>query len=253
MKPRKSKPLVLVPACNRMLGDHPFHMAGQKYIDAVRLAGCLPVIVPPVSPDELDALLGLAHGVLLTGSQSNVHPRHFGESVHDETLPLDVLRDAWTLPLIPKALALGLPLFAICRGFQEVNVALGGSLHQAVQEQPGLADHRGAAGPPALNYAEAHSVQIHAGGLLAGLLGAAQIAVNSVHGQGIKTLAPGLRIEATAPDGIVEAFSADDVPGFSLGVQWHPEWQAAGNPVSMALFKAFGQACADYQGRDPET
>ena len=253
MKPSKSKPLVLVPACNRMMGEHPFHMAGQKYIDAIKLAGCLPLIVPPVSADELDTLLATAHGVLLTGSQSNVHPRHFDEAVHDESLPLDEERDAWTLALIPKALALGLPLLAICRGFQEVNVALGGSLHQAVQEQPGFADHRGAGGPAELHYAEAHPVQIHPGGLLAALLGEPEIAVNSSHGQGVKSLAPGLRIEATAPDGIIEAFSADDAQGFNLGVQWHPEWRAANNPVSLTLFKAFGKACADYQGRDPET
>ncbi|HEY9238767.1 MAG TPA: gamma-glutamyl-gamma-aminobutyrate hydrolase family protein, partial [Burkholderiaceae bacterium] len=127
------KPVVLVPACNRSLGEHPFHVAGKKYIDAVRLAGCQPLIVPSASVDELDALLDLADGVLLTGSQSNVHPRHFAEDVHDPSLPLDADRDAWTLPLIPLALERGIPLFAICRGFQEANVALGGSLHQAVQ------------------------------------------------------------------------------------------------------------------------
>ena len=235
------------------MGEHPFHMAGQKYIEAIRLAGCLALIVPPVAADELDALLSVAHGVLLTGSQSNVHPSHFGETVHDESLPLDVARDGWTLPLIPKALALGMPLFAICRGFQEVNVALGGSLHQAVQEQPGFSDHRGAGGPPELHYAEAHPVQIHVGGLLAALLGTADIKVNSSHGQGVKTLAPGLRIEATAPDGIIEAFSAEAAPGFNLSLQWHPEWRAACNPISTALFVAFGRACVDYQGRDPET
>ena len=133
-----AKPVVLVPACNRMLGDHPFHIAGKKYVDAVRLAGCQPLVVPSATPDELDALLDLADGVLLTGSPSNVHPSHFDEGVHDPALPLDPERDAWTLPLIPKALARGVPLFAICRGTQETNVALGGSLHQAVQEVAGL-------------------------------------------------------------------------------------------------------------------
>ena len=253
-KPSKPKPLVLVPACNRMMGDHPFHMAGQKYIEAVRLAGCIPLIVPPVTANELDALLSVAHGVLLTGSQSNVHPSHFGETVHDESLPLDVARDDWTLPLIPKAMALGLPLFAICRGFQEVNVALGGSLHQAVQEQPGLLDHRAPEGqPPAVQYAAAHSVQVQPGGLLEVLLGDISFDVNSLHGQGVNKLAPGLRVEAVGPDGLVEAFSPDDAQGFSLSVQWHPEWLAASNTVSTALFQAFGRACADYQGRDPET
>ena len=141
-----SKPVVLVPSCNRMLGQHPFHIAGRKYIEAVRLAGGLPLIVPVAHADELDELLDLAHGVLLTGSPSNVHPRHFGEDVRDTSLPLDTERDDWTLPMIPRILERGIPLFAICRGFQEANVALGGSLHQAVHEVEGRHDHRGAGG-----------------------------------------------------------------------------------------------------------
>jgi len=252
------KPVVLVPACNRMVGEHPFHIAGKKYIDAVRLAGCLPLIVPSSTPDELDELLALADGVLLTGSPSNVHPSHFDEAVHNPALPLDAERDAWTLPLVPKALALGMPLFAICRGFQEANVALGGSLHQAVQEQSGLNDHRAPEGQaPEIQYAEQHQVQVLPGGMLAELLGREAFAVNSLHGQGVKQLAPGLRIEAVAEDGLVEAFSHAPSPGFNLCVQWHPEWRAASNPVSMALLQAFGQACSSYQsskhGLEPET
>jgi putative glutamine amidotransferase len=244
------KPVVLVPACNRMMGDHPFHMAGKKYLDAVRLAGCLPLIVPSSSPEELDELLALADGVLLTGSQSNVHPSHFAEEVHNPALPLDPDRDAWTLPLIPKALAHGMPLFAICRGFQEANVALGGSLHQAIQEQQGLSDHRAPSGQPVeIQYATAHQVSVEPGGLLQRLLGRERFDVNSLHGQGIKRLAPGLRVEARAHDGLVEAFSVEPAHGFALCVQWHPEWQAASNPVSMALLQAFGQACRDYQQR----
>lgn len=235
------------------MGEHPFHMAGKKYIDAVRLAGCLPLIVPAAAAAELDELLAIADGVLLTGSQSNVHPSHFDEAVHNPALPLDPDRDAWTLPLIPKAIAMGLPLLAICRGFQETNVALGGSLHQAVQEQAGLKDHRAPGGqPPETQYAAAHPVQIEPGGLLQRLLGREHIDVNSLHGQGIKRLAPGLRVEARAHDGLIEAFSVEPARGFALGVQWHPEWRAAQNPVSMALLQAFGQACRDYR-RDPET
>ncbi|MDM4765379.1 gamma-glutamyl-gamma-aminobutyrate hydrolase family protein [Pelomonas sp. SE-A7] len=261
------KPVVLVPACNRPVGEHPFHIAGKKYVDAVRLAGCLPLVVPSSSEAELDELLQLADGVFLTGSPSNIHPSHFDEAVHDSTLPLDPARDAWTLPLIPRALRQGLPLFAICRGFQEANVALGGSLHQAVQEQPGLRDHRAPAGqPPEVAYGLAHEVAVLPGGRLEQLLpGRRHVEVNSVHGQGVKELAPGLRVEAVAPDGLVEAFSVEAARGFSLCVQWHPEWQAADNPVSMALLGAFGQACRDYRElkqkqrhrqdslRDPET
>jgi putative glutamine amidotransferase len=257
-------PRVLVPVCNRLLGEHRFHVVGKKYIDAVRLAGCLPLVVPNADPEELAEWLALADGVLLTGSPSNVHPSHFNETVHNTALPLDPDRDDWTLPLVPKALAMGLPLFAICRGFQETNVALGGSLHQAVQEQPGLRDHRAPEGqPPEIAYAEQHAVQIQPGGMLARLLEREEVQVNSLHGQGVKQLAPGLRVEARAPDGLVEAFSVEGSKGFSLCVQWHPEWQAQDNPVSMALLQAFGQACKDYRDkireprhdykRDPDT
>jgi putative glutamine amidotransferase len=253
-----SKPIVLVPACNRMLGDHPFHVAGKKYIDAVRLAGCQPLVVPTSTVDqlehELDALLSIAHGVLLTGSASNVHPSHFDEEVHDTALPLDPDRDAWTLPLVRRTLMLGLPLFAICRGFQEANVALGGTLHQAVQEVPGQHDHRGAKDAPAeVQYGLAHDIVVQPGGVLArelaGVPGAPRIQVNSVHGQGVNRLAPGLRIEALAPDGLVEAFSVSEARGFNLCVQWHPEWRAASNVVSMRLFKAFGAACEAFRDR----
>ena len=214
----------------------------------MRLAGCLPLIVPDSSPDEFDDLLALADGLLLTGSPSNVHPSHFDESVHNPALPLDPARDAWTLPLIRKAIDRGLPMFAICRGFQEVNVSLGGSLHQAVQEQPGLADHRAPKGQtPAVTYADQHSVQILPGGRLAALLGKPQIQVNSSHGQGVKRLAPGLRIEAIAPDGLVEAFSLEAQTGFALGVQWHAEHDATRNPINRTLFAAFGTALVNYQ------
>ncbi|KQP50072.1 gamma-glutamyl-gamma-aminobutyrate hydrolase [Pseudorhodoferax sp. Leaf274] len=257
MPPRPgSPPVVLVPACSKRLGEHPFHVAGNKYIEAVRLAGCLPLVVPAAQPDELDALLDLADGVLLTGSASNVHPRHFGEDVHDSSLPLDELRDAWTLPLVRAVLQRGMPLFAICRGFQEVNVALGGSLHQAVQEQPGLADHRARdADAVHTQYGPAHPVRLLPGGVLQAVLGADALQVNSLHGQGIQRLAPGLRVEALAPDGLIEAFSDPRSTGFNLCVQWHPEWQAADNPASRQLLAAFGAACRRWRaahGRDQE-
>lgn len=245
-----AKPVVLVPACNRQLGHHPFHIAGKKYIDAVRLAGCQPLVVPSASLDELDALLDLADGLLLTGSPSNVHPSHFDEGVHNPDLPLDTARDAWTLPMIPKALARGVPLFAICRGTQETNVALGGSLHQAVQEVPGFKDHRADDSAAAeVQYAASHSVEIEPGGLLARVLDRSRFHVNSLHGQAVKRLAPGLVVEARSPDGVIEAFSKPEAPAFNLCVQWHPEWQAQDNPISMQLFAAFGAACREHQSR----
>lgn len=243
-----AKPIVLVPACNRRVGQHPFHIAGKKYIDAVRLAGCLPLVVPSAEPEEFDTLLDAADGLLLTGSPSNVHPSHFDETVYDPSLPLDAERDAWTLPLIPKALERGLPFFAICRGAQETNVALGGSLHQAVHEIDGHLDHRDPDGEPLdVQYAPAHSVDVLPGGVLARLLQRDRVQVNSLHGQAVNRLAPGLRVEARAPDGVIEAFSKPDAPGFNLAVQWHPEWQAASNPVSMAMLSAFGAACATHR------
>ena len=244
------QPIVLVPACNKHLGEHPFHVVGRKYVEAVRLAGALPLVVPRLEPDEIEAALDLAHGVLLTGSASNVHPSHFGEAVHDDSLPLDPERDAWTLPLVRAVLARGMPLFAICRGAQEFNVALGGTLHQAVQEVHGHHDHRAPADETAeAQYGPAHPVHVVPGTRLAAIVGAPQFDVNSVHGQGMKRLAPGLVVEATAPDGLVEAFSHARSPGFNLCVQWHPEWRAEQNPISRRLFAAFGQAVCAYRDR----
>ena len=165
-------------------------------------------------------------------------------------MPLDPARDAATLALIPRAIERGIPLLAICRGFQEVNVALGGSLFQAVHELEGHRDHRGADNvPPEVVYATAHTLAVAPGGLLAGLLQRDSIEVNSVHGQGVQRLAAGLRVEARAPDGLIEAFSASGSGGFALGVQWHPEWQARHNPVSSRVFEAFGEACRQYRDR----
>ena len=248
--PPPRRPIVLVPACNSTLGGHRFHIAGKKYLDAVRLAGATPLIVPSAEPDELDALLDLAQGVLLTGSPSNVHPSHFDEAVHDPALPLDPERDAWTLPLIRKVIARGMPLLGICRGTQETNVALGGTLHQAVQEIDAHHDHRAPSGQPAeVQYAASHEVEVMPGGVLAQITGLAHFQVNSLHGQAVKQLAPGLRVEARAPDGVIEAFSVAEAPGFNLCLQWHPEWQAAHNPVSMQVLQAFGQALRAYRGR----
>ena len=238
------RPVVLVPACNRRLGGLDFHIVGRKYVEAVRLAGCLPLVVPSADAAEVDELLDHADGVFLTGSPSNVDPSHFGEAVHDASAPLDPVRDAWTLPLIPRALARGVPLFAICRGLQELNVALGGSLHQAVHEVRGHADHRAdRAAPIDEQYGTAHEVAVTPGGLLERITGCEAITVNSLHSQAIARLAPGLQVEARAADGVVEAVSLRDAAGFALAVQWHPEWEAAVNPVSMKLLAAFGAAC----------
>jgi putative glutamine amidotransferase len=242
------KPLVLLPCDNRLIGGHPMHVLGQKYVDAVRdQAACLPIPFPATGKEDIAAYLELADGVLLTGSPSNVHPSNFGQGVRDETLPLDVARDTITLPLIRRIVELGMPLLAICRGLQEINVALGGSLHQAVQEVPGRDDHRGAKGKTDATkeeaYAPAHSISIAEHSTLATIVGRREIIVNSVHGQGIDRLAQGLSAIAHAPDGQIEAVTIDAHRGFNLGVQWHPEWRAWENEDSIKIFATFGDAC----------
>jgi len=248
--PARRPPVVLVTGCNRQLGEHSFHVAGRKYVDAARLAGALPLIAPPFEESELPALLDAVDGVLLTGSASNVHPMHFGQTVRDPQLPLDPQRDAWPLPLVRLLLARGQPMLAICRGTQETNVALGGSLHQAVQEVAGLQDHRADnATPAAVQYGPAHTVDVVPGGVLERIVGQRRFEVNSVHGQGVQRLATGLRIEALAPDGLIEAFSLPTAAGFNLCLQWHPEWQAEHNPQSLAILQAFGAALRDWRDR----
>jgi len=244
-------PFVLIPCDNRLLGGHPFYALGRKYADAVRdAAGCHPLLLPSGPAPELNAYVELADGVLLPGSPANVHPMHFGQAVHDPELPLDQERDSVTLPLVRLAVQRGLPLFAICRGLQEINVALGGSLLQAVHEEPGRFDHRA---DPDLDLAEqygpSHPVDIAAGGELDRILGARPLQVNSLHGQAIDRLAPGLRVEARAPDGTVEAVHISAHPGFALAVQWHPEWKVLENAASTQLFRAFGDACRQAQAR----
>ena len=245
------RPIVIVPACVNQIGTHAYHTAQLKYVAAVVTgARCMPLVLPALGPaTDLEAVLATADGVMLTGSPSNVHASLYGEDLLDPGLPLDAARDATTLPLIRAALKRGIPLLAICRGFQEINVALGGSLHQAVQEVAGMNDHRDNPDDTLeTQYGPAHRVLLETGGLMAGLLGGAgELMVNSLHGQGIARLAAGLRVEARADDGLVEAYTVASAPGFSLAVQWHPEWRLEDNPASMKIFGAFGQACRDYQ------
>jgi len=246
MKTHKRKPVVLIPADVKQIGEHPFHAVGQKYILAVaEAAGALPLLLPAISDHvDIDELLAMVDGVMLTGSPSNVHPSHFGQSVLNPALPLDTARDALTLKLIRATVNAGVPLLAICRGFQELNVAFGGSLHQAVQEVADLNDHREAKDLPLdAQYAVAHSVKLVANGKLENILGVNEIMVNSLHGQGINRLGAGLSAEAFALDGLVEAVRVEEAATFAIGVQWHPEWKVLENPHYLAIFKAFGEAC----------
>jgi putative glutamine amidotransferase len=161
----------------------------------------------------------------------------------------DPHRDATTLRLIERALAIGVPLFAICRGYQELNVVLGGTLHQHVEEQPGFHNHRENPDDPLdVQYGPAHEMNLVEGGLLHGLAGRSAVMVNSLHSQGVARLARGVTIEAIADDGLVEAFRVDGTAAFALAVQWHPEWKVRENDFSLAMFKAFGDACRERAG-----
>jgi putative glutamine amidotransferase len=180
---------------------------------------------------------------MLTGSPSNVDPALYGQDLLDPSRPQDRQRDATILPLVRRVLERDMPLFAICRGFQEMNVALGGSLHQAVHAVAGMLDHRDDHGQPLeQQYAPAHPVWLEPGGRLAEILDTSVVDVNSLHEQGVERLGDGLQVEARAGDGLIEAFSVKGAR-FAMGVQWHPEWQIASNPVGQRLLGAFGEAC----------
>jgi len=238
-------PRVGLPTDHKQIGAHPFLAVGEKYVRAVvDGAGCLPLLVPTLDPVlPLRQLLDGLDGLLLTGAVSNIEPHHYSDESSYEGNLLDPRRDATNLPLIPLAIEMGVPLLAICRGFQEVNVAFGGSLYQKVHEQPGFMDHRENKDDPLdVQYGPAHDVALVPGGLLATLVGDTQVTVNSLHGQGVRRLGEGLVVEAQAPDGLIEAFRHDG-PAFMLAVQWHPEWKVTENPFYLAIFRAFGDAC----------
>jgi putative glutamine amidotransferase len=239
------RPVIGIPADRRTLGLHPFHVVGEKYITAVLDgAGALPLLIPALGRElALDDLLANLDGLLFTGSPSNVEPHHYrGEPSAPGTLH-DPARDATTLPLILRAVEAGVPVLGICRGFQEMNVALGGSLWQEVQHQPGVAaHHEDTTAPLETQYGTAHDVLLAEGGVLRALHGAERLGVNSLHHQGVRELAPSARIEATAPDGLIEAFSLPGARALTLAVQWHPEWQAMNNAFSKKLFEEFGRA-----------
>ncbi|GGY45702.1 glutamine amidotransferase [Pseudoduganella albidiflava] len=215
----------------------------------------MPLILPALAElTDMEAVLHVADGIMLTGSASNVHSDLYGQPIRNPALPLDAARDATTLPLIRAAIKRGIPLLGICRGFQEINVALGGTLHQAVQELPGMMDHRDREDDSLdVQYGPAHPIYLTKGGKFAEMLGnPEEITVNSLHGQGIDQLAPGVTVEAVAHDGLVEAYTVDAAHGFTLAVQWHPEWHITENPDSMKMFLAFGNACREFQARRQE-
>ena len=237
--------IVGIPACNVEVRGHPQHATPSRYGAAVMGgAGAMPILIPPVGDAQL-AVLDRLDGLLLPGSPSNVHPSVYAGGESETPDWHDPGRDETTLPLIRAAIARGLPVLAICRGIQELNVALGGTLYQRVHTVPGRIDHRGGEGNMDHRYRHKHAVRLS--GQLARIVGAEEIMVNSLHGQAIDRLAPGLAVEATAPDGTIEAVRLESAPGYAHGVQWHPEWNYAADAPSIAILQSFGAACRAYR------
>ena len=245
------KPIIGIPADRRLLNSHWFHCVGEKYINAVvQAADAVPVLLPALGDRYLREWLASFDGILFTGSPSNVEPhRYLGPTSAPGTWH-DPERDATTLPMITSALDAGLPILGICRGFQEINVALGGSLTQNLQDLPGNLDHReNKELPLEEQYGPIHEIELVEGGVLHKIAGSRRLKVNSLHAQGVERLAPTLVPEAKAEDGVIEAFRIDGAKSFALAVQWHPEWKVMENPFSRALFAEFGKAGRDHANR----
>jgi putative glutamine amidotransferase len=243
------KPLVWLPACHRNLDlNDPggYTVLADRYAAAVTALGLQPVLFPMAGADDVPQLLPLVDGVLLTGSPSNVDASHFGASA----LPTDLLdprRDALTMALVRVAIAGAVPLFGVCRGLQEINVALGGSLYQSVHGEGHFMDHREPADEPLeVQFAERHPVELVPGSAFARWAGGTRAQVNSLHGQGIRQLGRGLVAEAFAPDGLVEGVRLEGARAFAFGVQWHPEWQHDRHPFYQHTLEAFAEACSDH-------
>lgn len=248
MKTNTPPPIIGVSGCRKDINGFDYDSAPHIFLDVLEKAcGAVPLVVPTLG-DALDrkALLDHVDGLLFTGSVSNVEPHHYDGPESEEGTVHDPHRDATTLPLIREAVEAGVPILCVCRGFQELNVAFGGALHQLVHELPGYLDHRS---DPEQTWEErfdfAHDMTLVEDGYFAGLFGDTKIRVNSLHAQGVDRVADSLTVEAIAPDGLVEGLTVTGAKRFAAGVQWHPEWLAMDNPVSMALFGAFGESARD--------
>lgn len=224
----------------------PGQRANNRYISAVAgISDALPLIVPAM-PDTQDIahLIEILDGVVLTGARPNVHPGHYGVEPSPAYEPYDEDRDAVAIPLVRAAVEAGVALFGICRGFQEMNVAYGGTLHPEIRDMPGRMNHRMPPGEtdPEVIFRLRHPVRLAPGGQFAGMLQSERVMVNSLHGQGLLDEAPRIAVEGWAEDGTPEALSVADAPGFAIGVQWHAEYIAGNDPVNRRLFEAFGAA-----------
>ena len=241
---RGIKPVIGISCCTKLFGEYamPNHAASDTYIRATdQVVGAVPLLIPANGPAaDIDTVLARLDGLMLTGSPSNVDPSLYDAPVHPENVKHDRARDAVTTALIRAAVAEGLPTLGICRGLQEMNVAFGGSLHQRVLDLPARLDHSSPKHPDfSVRVGNRHEVSLT--GEIRAIAGEDRIIVNSLHHQAIDRLGDGLIIEGLAPDGTIEAIRVD-APGFALGVQWHPEYDFETNPISRAIFRAFGRA-----------
>ncbi|HWD12165.1 gamma-glutamyl-gamma-aminobutyrate hydrolase family protein [Pseudochrobactrum sp. sp1633] len=248
---QKSRPLIAVTSDIRDIDGNNWHATPSEYVTAlVEAAGVTPVLVPNIREKvDFDALFAAVHGLLVTGSRSNVHPALYGQEASEQHGPFDPDRDATTLPLIRAALERGIPVLGICRGLQEMNVALGGSLANDIQELDGKNDHR--APISAIRderYAITHPLEIAENSCLAAILESDTVKTNSVHRQAIDRLSDKLEPQAIAEDGTIEAVTVKDAPGFALAVQWHPEYWVRSDAPSAKIFHAFGDAVRKHAG-----
>ncbi len=252
---RRVRPIVGIIGNAYQINDrYPVHVGGTMNSSAVaEVADAMPLVIPSdprfVSVPEL---LEVCDGFLLTGGRQNVHPEEYGEAETAAHGAFDRARDAITLPLIRACVERGQPFLGVCRGFQEVNVAMGGTLYPEIRDLPGRMNHRM---PPdgtlEEQFALRHPVRFTAGGVFHRLMGTDEVMTNTLHGQGIKSAGDRIVIDGQAPDGTAEAIYVAGAPGFTLSVQWHPEWNAADDPVSRPLFRAFGEAVRDWAGVAP--
>jgi putative glutamine amidotransferase len=239
------RPIVAVSSDVKPMDNYRWHATPEQYLKAALLGACvMPLILPSFGEEiDFDELLDQVNGVLITGSKSNVHPDYYGGEATEENGPYDRDRDATTLPLIRRAIARGIPLLAICRGIQELNVALGGTLATEIQKIEGFLDHRAPQSDHQHErFAVRQKVEVDPDSCIARYGIAGPVIVNSLHRQAIGELAEGLVAEATAPDGVIEAVSVRDARGFAIGVQWHPEYWYASDETSRKIFGAFGDA-----------